>query len=129
MGVSGLRGAGFLAGRYGSAQCSASIPGQRACQNGAAAEEIASVMRRPEIVSRAPARSTRSRRRRRLQPVRIQSGAGRLGQDAAGDVHDAGQARQETSSLTSLQAKASTAWLFDFNFLPRPCDFARLVEE
>jgi len=71
MGVSGVRGAGFLAGRYGSAQCSASIPGQRACQNGAAAEEIASVIRRPEIVSRAPARSTRSRSRRRLQPVPV----------------------------------------------------------
>jgi hypothetical protein len=56
-------------------------------------------------------------------------GAGRLGQDAAGDVHDAGQARQAISSLTSLQAKASTAWLFDFNVLPRLCDFARLVEE
>ncbi len=69
MGVSGLRDAVFWPRGYGSAQCSASIPGQRACQNGAAAEEIASVIRRPEIVSRAPARSTRSRSRRRLQPV------------------------------------------------------------
>ena len=54
---------------------------------------------------------------------------GCLGQDAAGDVHDAGQARQEISSLTSLQAKASTAGVFDFSFLPRLCDFARLVED
>jgi putative DNA primase/helicase len=57
--------------RYGSAQCSAMSPGQSADQKGAAAEESASVIRRPEITSRAPARSTRSRRRRRLQPVPV----------------------------------------------------------
>ncbi len=83
MGVAGVRDAGLRSGRYGSAQCSASIPGQRADQNGAAAEEIASVIRRPETTSRASALSTRSRSR-----VPSPAGADRLGQDAAGDVHD-----------------------------------------
>ena len=58
-------------GRYGPAQCSAMSLGQSAAQNGAAAEDSASVIRRPEMISRAPARSTRSRRRRRLQPVPV----------------------------------------------------------
>ena len=63
--------AGPTSGRYGSAQCRAMIPGQSIDQNGAAAEDSASVILRPEITSRAPARSTRSRRRRRLQPVPV----------------------------------------------------------
>ena len=54
---------------YGSAHCSAMSLGQSAAQNGAAAEDSTSVMRRAEITSRAPARRTRSRKRRRLQPV------------------------------------------------------------
>ena len=37
----------------------------------AAADESAKVIRRPEITSRAPARKTLSRRRRRLQPVPV----------------------------------------------------------
>jgi hypothetical protein len=60
--------AGLCSGRYGSTQCSAWILGQRACQNGAAAEESANVIRRPETINRAPALSTRSRR---LQPVLV----------------------------------------------------------
>lgn len=51
--------------------------GQSAAQNGAAAEESASVMRRPVITSRAPARRTRSRKRCRLQPVAVASAIAR----------------------------------------------------
>ena len=50
---------GLASGCYGSAQCRAVIPGQSIDQNGAAAEDSASVILRPEITSRAPARSTR----------------------------------------------------------------------
>ena len=52
----------------GPAQCTVVIRGQRRAQKGAAALEGASVIRRPERISLAPARSTRSRRWRRLQP-------------------------------------------------------------
>ena len=55
----------------GPAQCILSILGQRRAQKRAALLESASVIRRPERMIRAPARSTRSRRRRRLQPVPV----------------------------------------------------------
>ena len=73
MGVAGIRAAGLFAVRYGSgsAQCRAMSRGQSTAQNGAAADESASTILRPEITRRAPARSTRSRRRRRLQPVPV----------------------------------------------------------
>ncbi|MDP3961381.1 MAG: hypothetical protein Q8Q26_15210, partial [Pseudorhodobacter sp.] len=45
--------AGEASGRYGSAQCRAVIPGQSIEQNGAAAEDSASVILRPEITGRA----------------------------------------------------------------------------
>ena len=50
---------GPVPGRHGPAQCRAVIPGQSIARNGAAAEDSASVILRPEITSRAPARSTR----------------------------------------------------------------------
>ena len=125
MGVAGIRAAGLFAVRYGSgsAQCRAMSRGQSTAQNGAAADEIASTILRPEITSRAPARSTRSRRRRRLQPVPVACAMARRAMCMTS------QARQEISNRTSLQAKASTAGVFDFGVLPRQCDFARLVED
>ena len=73
----GPRGGGFsfsnppMLGCYGSAHCSAISRGHSTAQNYAAADESAKVIRRPEITSRAPARKTLSRRRRRLQPVPV----------------------------------------------------------
>ena len=55
----------------GPAQCIRAIFGQRRAQKGAVLLESASVIRRPGRTSLAPARSTRSRRRRRLQPVPV----------------------------------------------------------
>ena len=119
----GSAGCGFLAGRYGSPQCSARILGHGTDQKGAAAEDRASVIRRPEISSRAPARSTRSRRRRRLQPVLVAAAMARRAMCMIP------HARHETSSRTSLHAKSSIAGVFDFSVLPRQCDFARFVDE
>lgn len=70
MGVVGFR-AGAAPGRYGSAHCRAMSRGQSTAQNGAAAEESVRVMRLAETTSRAPARRTLSRRRRRLHPVPV----------------------------------------------------------
>ena len=73
----GPRGGGFwfsnppMLGCYGSAHCRAMSRGQSTAQNGAAAEESVRVMRLAETTSRAPARRTLSRRRRRLQPVPV----------------------------------------------------------
>jgi len=102
-----------LCGRYGWAQCSARILGHNTAQKGAAAEDRASVIRRPEISSRAPARSTLSRKRRRLQPVPVAAAIARRAMCMIP------HARHEISSRTSLHAKASTAGVFYFSVLPR----------
>ncbi|QCO56455.1 hypothetical protein EOK75_01045 [Pseudorhodobacter turbinis] len=62
------------------------------------AEESASTILRTEITRRAPARSTRSRSRRRLEPVRVAM--------ARRAMYMISYARQAISSRTSLQAKA-----------------------
>ena len=107
----------------GPAQCIRAILGQRRDQKGAALLESGSVIRRPEWNIRAPARSRRSRRRRRLQPVPV----ARHG--AAGDVHElVGEDGDEQPDLV-CGAKASKASGALRGLRPRQCDFGRLVDE
>ena len=105
--------------RVGRVQRQQSRP-ERRPEEGAAAEESASVIRRPKISRRASARSTLSRR---LHPVPVAAAIARRAMCMTW------QARHEISRRTTLQPKASSAGVVDFGYFPRQCDFAQLIED
>ncbi len=121
LGLAGIRAAGRLAVRYGSdsAQCRAMTRGQSTARNGAAADEgLAS-----SCVPRSPPAHPFA------QAAKAPYCSGGVRHKAADDVPDLERDTGKHRPDLACRAKAPTADVFDFSFLPRQFDLAQMVAD